>query len=171
MVQPAVTAKTPTSATCSKHGVSTRRQLGFTLVELLVVLGIAGLLIALAPVAYERMREGAQYRDVLRRITADLRQARQQAVTTGQEARFVLDLKGRAYGLQGRPPTALPESVDVDATVAGIELAGQDLAAIRFLPEGGATGGSLAVTRKSGGGSRITVDWLSGRLTQQALEP
>ncbi len=148
-----------------------KRQQGFTLVELLVVLGIAGLLIALAPVAFDRMREGAQYRDVLRRITADLRQARQQAAATGREARFVVDLKARAFGLTDRTPFALPDSIELDATVAGIEMHGQDAAAIRFLPEGGATGGTLAITRKSGSGTRITVDWLSGRLTQQPVQP
>lgn len=148
-----------------------KRQQGFTLVELLVVLGIAGLLVALAPVAFERMREGAQYRDVLRRITADLRQARQQAVATGQEARFVLDLQSRAFGVAGRTPFALPDTIEVAATVADIEMTGQATAAIRFLPEGGATGGTLAVTRSSGSGTRITVDWLSGRLTHTPVQP
>lgn len=151
--------------------LTVKRHQGFTLVELLVVLGIAGLLIALAPVAFERMREGAQYRDVLRRVTADLRQGRQQAVATGRETRFVIDLKARAFGLLGRPAFALPDSIEMDATVAGIEVVDQASAAIRFLPEGGATGGTVAITRKSGGGTRITVDWLSGQLTQQALQP
>ncbi len=147
------------------------RQLGFTLVELLVVLGIAGMLVALAPVAFDRMREGAQYRDVVRRVNADLRQARQQAVATGREARFWMDFEQRAFGVAGRTPFVLPESIELDATVAGIELVGQKSASIRFLPEGGATGGTVEIVRKSGGGSRITVDWLSGRLSQQAVQP
>lgn len=147
------------------------RQQGFTLVELLVVLGIAGMLIALAPVAFDRMREGAQYRDVVRRVTTDLRQARQQAVATGREARFLVDFEQRAFGVAGRAVFVLPDSIDLDATVAGIELVGQSTASIRFLPEGGATGGTVEILRKSGGGSRITVDWLSGRLTQQPVQP
>lgn len=148
-----------------------RHARGFTLVELLVVLGIAALLIALAPLAYERMREGAQYRDTVRRISADLRQARQMAAAQGREVRFVVDLQGRAFGLQDRPAMALAESLRLDVVVAGIEMAGQQTAAIRFLPEGGATGGTIGVLRRSGGGTRLTVDWLSGRVTQEPLNP
>ena len=52
----------------------------------------------------------------------------------------------------------------------GIEVQGQE-AAIRFFPDGGATGGSIEVVRPSGTGARIQVDWLSGRITQEALLP
>jgi general secretion pathway protein H len=59
----------------------------------------------------------------------------------------------------------------VRATVAGTELSAQQEAAIRFLPDGGATGGSIDILRASGQGVRLRVDWLSGRITQEALAP
>ena len=43
-----------------------RRERGFTLIELLVVFAIMALLIGLAPVAFDRMRDSAQYRDTVR---------------------------------------------------------------------------------------------------------
>ncbi len=44
-------------------------------------------------------------------------------------------------------------------------------AVIRFLPGGGATGGSIDVIRASGAGTRLRVEWLSGRVTRESLPP
>ena len=53
--------------------------------------------------------------------------------------------------------------------VAGIDLTGEREASIRFLPTGGSTGGSIEVQRAPGVGTRLRVDWLSGRVTLEAL--
>jgi len=148
-----------------------RRERGFTLVELLVVFGIMALVIGLVPVAYEKMRESAQYRDVLRTMLADIRSARQQAQVTGAEVRFTLNLRDRVYGIQGRVQRPVPPSLQVRATVAGLELSSEGMASIRFLPGGGATGGSIEVARQTGGGTRLMVDWLSGQVSQEPLLP
>ncbi|HEY0201888.1 MAG TPA: GspH/FimT family pseudopilin, partial [Burkholderiaceae bacterium] len=59
----------------------------------------------------------------------------------------------------------------VRAVVADRELT-DGVAAIRFLPSGGATGGSIDVARgSSGSGTRLRVDWLSGHITQEPIEP
>ena len=52
-----------------------QRERGFTLIELLVVFAIMALLIGLVPVAFDRMRDAAQYRDVLRGMLSDMRSA------------------------------------------------------------------------------------------------
>jgi general secretion pathway protein H len=151
------------------HGGRAAR--GFTLLELLVVFAIAALLTMVVPMAYGPLRESSQYRETLRTMVADLRSARNRAQSEGREVRFSVDLANRTYGLVGRPPRPLPEALEVKATVASIELTGGDVASIRFLPSGGATGGALDVVRPSGAGTRLSVDWFSGQVTQGPLQP
>lgn len=128
------------------------------------------LIIAIVPIAYERMREGAQYRDAVRALVSSLRDARVSAMEQGREQRFFIDLRQRTYGLQGQAPQALPADLNYRAVVASKELTDQ-LAAIAFLPDGGATGGSIDILRANVGGVRLRVDWLSGRVTQEPLAP
>ncbi len=148
-----------------------QRVRGFTLVELLVVFAIMALVVGLVPLAYERLREGAQYRDAVRTMFSQLRAARALAIEQGREVRFTANLAQRSYGLDGESPKALPEPLQLRATVAEREISPQGQVAIRFLPSGGATGGSLEILRAPGAGTRLRVDWLSGRTTQEALLP
>ena len=148
-----------------------QRERGFTLIELLVVFGIMALLIGLVPVAFDRMRDSAQYRDTVHTMLSQMRGARYRAMTEGREIRFSVNLNQRMYGVDGGPSRALPETLQMRATVAGIDLTCQVEASIRFRPSGGATGGSIEVLRTSGAGTRLRVDWLSGRVTQEALTP
>ena len=43
------------------------------------------------------------------------------------------------------------------------------LATIRFYPAGGSSGGDITVTRTSGVGTRLVVDWLLGDVVTEAL--
>lgn len=146
-----------------------RRERGFTLVELLVVFAILALVAGLVPVAFDRLRDSAQYRDTVRTMVSQLQGARSRARLQGRDVRFYVDLSQRIYGTEDGAVHALPTSLEVRATVAGIELSRQARAAIRFLPGGGATGGSIDIVRSSGAGVRLRVDWLSGRVTQEPI--
>lgn len=148
-----------------------KRERGFTLIELLVVFAILALIAGLAPVAFDRLQDSAQYRDTVRTMLGQMRSARYRAVEEGREIRFFVDLKRRVYGTDSAPYRTLPEALQLKVAVANIEMTGQGEAAIRFLPHGGATGGSIEILRASGSGTRLRVDWLSGRVTQEALTP
>ena len=87
------------------------------------------------------------------------------------EVRFNVDLSTGLYGIEGTTPHALPAPLKFRVTVASIELAPQEVASIRFLPEGGATGGSVDILRPAGNGARLQVDWLSGGTRLLGLPP
>jgi general secretion pathway protein H len=143
---------------------------GFTLIELVVALALAALMVALVPPALEKLRDGMHYRDTVRAIVTELRAAREQALTQGREVRYLVDLAGRRFGPDAGPQRPLPLSLQLRLTVAGIEWSPDQVGAIRFLPQGGATGGSVDVLRADGSGVRITVDWLSAAVSQTAIE-
>lgn len=145
---------------------------GFTLIELLVVLAIGSLLVALMPTAIDRLRDASQYRDTVRAIVVDLNQAKHQATAFGQIAVFQIDLVDRKFGIVGRPFKTMPPSLEIRATVGSDEVPNQtQLANIAFMPEGGSSGGTIELVRRSGSGARIRVDWLFGQITQSARTP
>ncbi|WP_313080254.1 GspH/FimT family pseudopilin [Pulveribacter sp.] len=145
-----------------------RRLRGFTLVELLVVLAILALLIGVVPVTLERLRDSANYRQALRGIMTQMREARQQALSSRVETRFVVDLAQHSYGIEGLKAQQIPAPLEMRVSMAGVESGGQR-AGIRFFPDGGATGGSVDIIRPSGEGARLRVDWLSGRVSLEAV--
>ena len=147
-----------------------QNQDGFTLIELLVVLGIASLLVGLMPAAYVKMQESAQYRSLLRGTVTDLRNARHIARNQGRYVHWRVNLEQRQQTLDGQSPKTIPSGVQVRATVGEQQLQ-QGIATITFLPDGGATGGSIEYIRSTGDGVRLRVDWLSGRVTQEKLLP
>lgn len=170
--------KTPTFATspegpgCSDSNPCRKTQRGFTLIELLVVLAIGALLVGVAPTAFDRFRDVSQYRDAVRAVVVDLRQARQQALVRKQMVRFLVNVSDRQFGIEGLPQKTLPASLELKATVGTGQVADmRPQAAIAFLPDGGSSGGTLELIRRSGGGVRIRVDWLTGQVTQEPSTP
>jgi general secretion pathway protein H len=136
-----------------------------------VVIAIAAMLVAIVPSSLGKLREVSQYRDTVRSVVLSLRQARQDAVESGRATVFRADLAERQFGIVGRTPVRLPDSLEMKATVGASAVAtSKGQGDILFFPEGGATGGTIELVRKSGAGVRIRVDWLFGQVTQEVAE-
>ncbi len=146
------------------------RGAGFTLLELLVAIAVAALVLATAPPLLSRGFEAMEYRSTVRELVAELKGARRRAMETGRSVAFTVDTEARRFGVDGRLAGDIPAELIVQLTVADAEVVDPSRGSIRFYPDGSATGGSIQLLRPAGGGVRLRVDWLLGRISQEPPE-
>lgn len=146
-----------------------RYSIGFTLVELLIVFAVIGLVLALAVSRSSGFYENIQRREAIREVRSLFLYAREAALSSGQ-ARDVRVNPGSRKISTGDRHIQLPESLSL--TVHGAaELNADNVGVIRFYPDGSASGGGVDIATKRGPQSRITVDWLLGRVELEQGEP
>ena len=143
---------------------------GFTLIELTLVMVIAGLLFTVALPNLSALSESLAYRGAIRNVMSAAQSARRQSARTGEPVDLLiypehkaLEVSGGRIGLQ-----ELPESISLVVTSAVEVSPGPDVAAIRFYPFGGSTGGDIEIGGPGGGGTLVQVGWLMGDVTQTA---
>ena len=149
---------------------------GFTLLELIVVLAIAGLLFSLGGTSIRTLSATMEYRDAVRQIVSAAKNARRDAFAQGVPMDLLIDADRNRYALSADSPSvsaeqfaSLPEALDITVVYAAEVSPKPGLAAIRFYPAGGSSGGEISVTRPTGAGVNLTVDWLLGDVTQEAF--
>jgi general secretion pathway protein H len=138
---------------------------GFTLLELLITIAIAGLLLSVSVPATTRFYQSMQYRKAIRDVITMLDSARYRAINTGRMQDVGINPKTGVMRL-GKDLTQIPEEITI-AVHSAQEVNQQDEGVIRFYPEGGSSGGDIDLERSTGGGVKITVDWLTGRVTHE----
>ena len=141
-------------------------QRGFTMLELLVAISIVGLVLAVAVPSSVQFYQSMQYRQAVRDVVTTLASARYSAINSGRAQDVAVDPVAKTIALNGKS-THLPEGFNV-AVHSARELNRERLGVIRFYPEGGSSGGGIDMERADGRGVRISVDWLVGRVSQEA---
>lgn len=138
------------------------------MVELLVAITIVGILLAVSVPGSMRFYDSIQYRQAVRDVLTTLGTARQQSIDTGkaQDVTFDPDANKIRYRdvLQ-----RLPEDFQLTVTTAR-EVNRRGVGVIRFYPEGGSSGGDVAIETANGRGVMISVDWLMGAVSQRAYD-
>ena len=147
------------------------RQRGFSLLEVTVVVVLMGLATVLLARGLGIGFGGQQLRQTTAELAAGLRATRTVAMISGREQVFLLDVPGRRWqspgpGGRGQRIGSWPVEVEVAATVAREEQPASNVAAIRFFPDGGSSGGRVIV-RRGEAELHVDVHWLTGRVRQR----
>ena len=138
---------------------------GFTLIEILVALAIAGLVLAAVPLALSGTLARHRLTGAAERVAASLREAHIRAMTTGRTASFLADVEQRRFALAGDHTwLGLPRNVRLEVTSGAEDIMDPGIARIRFFPDGGSTGGGVVLSAPEGSYS-VVVDWFTGRVS------
>lgn len=141
------------------------RQSAFTLVEIMVVLGIIGLVLAVIPPIYSRVIPSGEINSAVRYLASGLKMARSRAIATGQDSTLTLNVKKLTYRVgEKEKELKLPSKANISLITARSEQTANKSGAIRFFPDGSSTGGQIKLDYRNSG-FLIDVDWLTGKVT------
>lgn len=146
-----------------------RSSKGFTLVEVMVVMVIIALIMGMVATSLSSSVSAAEARAATRKLVASLRYTRARAIIDKSETVFQVNIDERSYQAPGRKLIKLPEGVDITITTARSEITSEDVAGIRFFPDGGSTGGHIELTVNDRE-YRVNVAWLTGETKMERTE-
>lgn len=142
---------------------------GFTLLELLIVLGLAALVLAVA-LPNLRSSPATELRSGAQTVAAALRQTRIDAMSRGRPQALLVDTRKHSLSPeQGQASRRLPDGIAIKLSTAEQEMLDDGRGGIRFWPDGSATGGRVTLA-KDGLRIRVDVEWLTGRVRISELE-
>ena len=146
---------------------------GFTLLELLVVLAIAGLLASLVPSLISAALPGTKLKIASRDLATVLRNSRSMAVSQGRkvdvfvyfDARKYIDGNGNAHDLPAGVEIRARDDIDLEAFVAAPHTGSfpSDRFRIRFHPDGSSSGAAITL-RQGRLAYTVEVEWLMGNV-------
>jgi general secretion pathway protein H len=132
-------------------------------VELLVVLAIAGLVLAVTPPLLGNALPGLELKSAARRTAGALRLTREQAIAAGQPAVWLVDIDSGEYQVGDGRAGRLPDGIAIELVAAADEMLSERRGGIRFFPDGTSTGGRV-ILRRGERGYQVGVNWLTGRV-------
>lgn len=130
-----------------------------------MVIMIAGLLTAAFATNIFAGKETVELRAAAEDLTALLKRTRGAALAQNREVAVFVDVDEKVYGIEGKPEMSpLPPEAEIRFLTAAEEISRESRGAIRFFPDGSATGGGIRLSQ----GARsyqVSVHWLTGQVS------
>jgi prepilin-type N-terminal cleavage/methylation domain-containing protein len=133
---------------------------GFTLVEMMIVIGLIGILSTVAAFAWQGFRDNANLRTAARDIATSISASKQRAVAEGIRYRLTFSAGGNSYTIAADPFTpALTQTKLLADFGAGLSIVSTNFALgqLTFLFRGTLSGVGGDVIVGNGRGSRATI--------------
>ena len=145
---------------------------GFTLLELLVVLAIAGLLMAAVPPMISAVIPGAEVKGATRELAVALKQARFEAISHGVPVDVTFSADPARYAIADKPAESLPRNTELrarslpssDVRKPGYRKPMTEPFQLRFFPDGSSSGARIEL-RRGKHGYALSVDYLMSTVT------
>ena len=136
---------------------------GFSLLEVLLVVGLIAAAGVLAAAAMSGGFDRIALQSTSKTIAAQLRYTRAQAIATGEPQRFVLDPQARTWRAPNGRSGTIPTSLEVEFTGARELQSSDSEGVIQFFADGAATGGRVRVLLRDAAW-QVDVAWLTGEV-------
>ena len=137
---------------------------GFTLLELMVVLFIMVLGFAVVGINLSSGNDATKLKVVARDMVSALRFARGEALISHEEMTVTINLEQKNYTVSKRNKVyPIPKTVAVKVVTAKSQITSNELASIRFFPDGSSTGGRVTFSQGKMAW-KIDINWLSGQI-------
>jgi len=144
-------------------GVSPPTCAGFSLLELLLVLAIAGLMALVVAPSFTGTLESARLRGGTGEVRATLALARTLAVSEAKIRVVAFNLDVGEYGIEGvGEKRLLPDGIRFSSVRLWGAESPRNISLIRFSPDGSADEAEIALSSRGGGTLRVGVDPLTG---------
>lgn len=136
---------------------------GLSLLEMLLVVALIAVVGLITASGMRGGIDGMRLRNAGKEMADQLRYTRTQAIATGEQQRFVVDPKARTWTAANGRHGTLPATLEVQVSAAREVAPGPGQAAIAFYPDGGASGGRIALSARDAVWD-IQVGWITGEV-------
>lgn len=155
--------------------IDVRKQPGFTLIEVIIVLFIIGIASGLVGVWINRGAGNLEIRKFTKEVSATLRYARTRSVSEKKIYCFVIDKEEQKYRLYAEETdyskvdlvSDIPIPENLQMSMKGSD---KDSPRVEFFPRGNSSGGVVEIAREDGAGYFITVNRITGKVDVEKAE-
>ncbi len=141
-----------------------RSNAGFTLLELIIVLGIVVLGFGAVAINMSAGNDSMMLKAAARDLASGLRFVRSQAMISHTQATLNFDLSENSYTLTGQNKQYhVDENIDVTISTAKDDLH-DGIAQLRFFSDGSSIGGRITL-EKNKLSQEININWLTGHVS------